>query len=140
MKRIDRFRSLADVRVERDRLKGIRDHHQTALKEYWDLVHEPEFRRGLAGDAFGDMLKAWKPMRTLGAVLQMDNGSIGNVLGMAVGARARTFKGRILGWVVGAIAPILIQKFATPDRLEHLMSEIRRSWDRIRSRATHEED
>lgn len=137
MKGTDRFQSLAELRIERQRLKAIRDKHQDALKEYWELVHEKEFRRGLAGDAFGDMLRAWKPMRTLGRFFQSDNGSIGNVLGMAMGSRAKTLKGRLFAWAVGAIAPMLLKKYATPERMEHVVDEVKRSWERVRDRVRH---
>lgn len=132
----DRFQSLADVRYERERLKAIRDKHQASLKEYWELVHEKDFRRGLAGDAFGDMLKAWKPMRAVGRLFQSDTGSIGNILGMAMGSRARSLKGKLFAWAFGAIAPILLKKYATPEKMEHMLGEVRRTWDRIRDRAT----
>ncbi len=134
MKGTDRFRSLAELRIERDRLKAVRDRHQDALKGYWDLMHEKDFRRGLAGDAFGDMLRAWRPMRTIGRFIQSDDGSVGNVLGMVMGSRARTLKGRLFAWAVGIIAPVLLKKYATPDHLEHIAHEVKRSWDRVRDR------
>lgn len=134
MKGTDRFQNLAELRLERDRLKAVRDKHQDALKEYWELVHEKDFRRGLAGDAFGDMLRAWKPMRTLGRFIQKDEGSIGNVLGLVMGSRARTLKGRLFAWAVGAIAPVLFKKYVTSDRMDHVAQEVKRSWDRVRDR------
>lgn len=134
MKKTDRFQSLDDVRRERDRLKAVRDKHQDALNEYWELVHEPAFRRGLAGDAFGDMLRAWKPIRSLGRFIQSDSGAMGNVLGMVMGSRSRTVKGRLFSWVVSALAPIVLKKYATPERMEHLVTEVKRSWDRVRDR------
>jgi hypothetical protein len=134
MKGTDRFKSLDEVRLERARLKAIRDKHQDALKAYWGLVHEKEFRRGLAGDAFGDMLRAWKPMRMIGNFFQSDNGSVGHLLGVMMGTRAKTLKGRLFGWIVGAIAPILLKKYATPERMEHMVDEVKRSWDRVRER------
>lgn len=135
MKKTDRFQSLADVRLERQRLKAVRDKHQDSLTEYWQLVHEPDFRRGLAGDAFGDMLKSWKPIRSLGRLFQADNGAVGNIIGLALGSRSRTIKGRIFAWALGAIAPIVLKKYATPERMEHVMTEVKRSWDRVRERA-----
>lgn len=122
------------MRREREQLKAVRDRHQNALQDYWQLVHEPEFRRGLAGDAFGDMLRAWKPMRSLGRLIQSDQGGLGNVLGIALGSRTRTVKGRLFAWAVSAIAPFLLKKYATPEHMEHLVSEVRRSWDRVRER------
>ncbi len=135
MKKTDRFQSLEEVRRERERLKGVRDTHQEALHEYWRLMHDHRFRRGLAGDAFGDMLRAWKPMRTIGRWFQSDSGAMGNILGVALGSRSRTFKGRLLAWAVSAIAPMLMKKYATPERMEHVATELKRSWDRIRERA-----
>lgn len=134
MKRIDRFQSLDEVRREREKLKAVRDKHQNALQGYWELVHEPEFRRGLAGDAFGDMLRAWKPMRALGRFIQSDTGAMGNVLGMAMGSRSKTLKGRLFAWAVSALAPILLKKYATPEKMEHIVTEVKRSWDRVRER------
>lgn len=134
MKKTDRFQSLEDVRREREHLKAVRDRHQHALEEYWQLVHEPEFRRGLAGDAFGDMLRAWKPMRALGRFFQSDAGAVGNVMGMVMGSRSRTLKGRLFAWAVSALAPILLKRYATPERMEHIVSEVKRSWDRVRER------
>lgn len=140
MKRIDRFQSLDEVRRERERLKGVRDKHQDALHAYWQLVHEPAFRRGLTGDALGDMLRAWKPLRSLGRLFRSENGALGNVLGLAIGSRSRTLKGRLFGWAVSLVAPILLKKYATPDRLEHLMTELERSWDRIKERMRGEQE
>lgn len=134
MKGTDRFQSLAELRMERDRLKAVRDRHEDALNGYWDLMRDKDFRRGLAGDAFGDMLRAWKPMRTLGRFMRSDDGSMGNVLGMVMGSRARTLKGRLFAWAVGIIAPIVLKKYASPERMEHIVQEVKRSWDRVRER------
>lgn len=134
MKKTDRFRNLDEVRLERDRLKGVRDRHQDALEGYWGLLHEPNFRRGLAGDAFGDMLRAWKPLRSFAQLMRSENGALGNVVGAALGARSRTLKGRVFAWLVGAIAPLLLKRFATPERLEHIATEVKRSWDRVKER------
>ncbi|HPF91320.1 MAG: hypothetical protein H6592_13365 [Flavobacteriales bacterium] len=134
MRRTDRFQSLAEVRLERERLRGIRDHHQDALLEYWDLVREPAFRRGMAGDAFGDMLRAWKPLRSLSQLLRVENGAVGSAIGLAMGARSKTVKGRVIGWIVSAIAPMLLERFATPEKLEHLVTELKRSWERVKDR------
>ncbi|MBX2973135.1 MAG: hypothetical protein KF797_08530 [Flavobacteriales bacterium] len=134
MKRTDRFQSLDDVRRERERLQAVRDGHQNALQGYWQLVHEPAFRRGLAGDAFGDMLRSWKPMRMLGGFLRSDDGAIGSALGMVMGSKARTVKGRVFAWAVSLIAPMLLKKYATPERMEHLVAELKYSWDRVRER------
>lgn len=129
-----RFKDLKEVRSERERLKALRDHHQNELLGYWRLLHEPDFRRALAGDAFGDMLRAWRPMRTLGTMFTMGQGSAGTTLGLLLGSRSRTFKGRIIGWIVGLLAPKILERYATPEKLEHLMNEIRRSWGRVRDR------
>ncbi len=134
MKRIDRFKDLDEVRRERDRLKAVRDGHQDALLEYWQLVHEPAFRRGLAGDAFGDMLRAWKPIRSLSQLFRSDGASIGNVIGLAMGSRSRTVKGRLFAWAVGLIAPMIFKRYATPERMEQVFTEVKRSWDRVRAR------
>jgi len=134
MKRIDRFQSLAELRVERDRLRAVRDARQDALRGHWDLLHEKDFRRGLAGDAFGDMLRAWKPMRTLSSFMRSDDGPLGNVLGVLLSSRARGLKGRLFAWAVGLLAPVLLKKYATPERMEHVAQEVRRSWDRVRER------
>lgn len=134
MRRTDRFLNLAEVRLERDRLKGIRDKHQEALVEYWDLVREPAFRRGMAGDAFGDMLRAWRPLRSLSQLLRVENGAVGSAIGLAMGARSRTVKGRVFAWIVSAIAPMLLERFATPERLEHIATELKRSWERVKER------
>jgi len=134
MRRTDRFLNLAEVRLERDRLKGIRDKHQEALVEYWDLVREPAFRRGMAGDAFGDMLRAWRPLRSLSQLLRVENGAVGSAIGLAMGARSRTVKGKPFAWIVSAIAPMLLERFATPERLEHIATELKRSWERVKER------
>ncbi len=134
MKRTDRFRDLAELRGERERLRALRNKHQAALQEYWDLVHEKDFRQALAGDAFGDMLRAWRPLRTLGRFFQSDENSVGTALGLVMGSRARTLKGRVLTWVVSMLAPMVIKKYGTPERLEQFAEEVKRSWSRIRER------
>jgi len=51
-----------------------------------------------------------------------------------MGSRARTLKGRLFAWAVGIIAPIVLKKYASPERMEHIVEEVKRSWDRVRER------
>ena len=55
-------------------------------------------------------------------------------MGLALGAGGRSAKGRILSWLVSIIAPIILQRYASPERLEQIMTEVGRSWDRVKER------
>jgi hypothetical protein len=59
---------------------------------------------------------------------------MGNVLGLMMGSRARTFKGRLFGWAVGLIAPLILKKVVSPDRMENIVHELSLSWERVRER------
>ncbi len=134
MKKTDRFADLAAVRAEHRRLLDQRGRHAAALEEHWGLLHEAGFRHGLARDAVSDLFGAWKPMRTLAALMGQGNGVTDGAVGLLAGSRAGTVKGRIGGWLIGTVASALLRHLVPPDRMEHIAREVGLSWRRVKER------
>ncbi|MDX9751584.1 MAG: hypothetical protein RBT71_10930 [Flavobacteriales bacterium] len=134
MRTTDRFADLAAVQAERHRLRTERDRHAHALMRHWGTLHEPDFRHGLARDAFSDVVGAWRPMRALATLFRPGNGAMDGAIGLLAGSRAGTVKGRVGAWLIGTLASALVRRFAGPGRVEHITAELRESWRRVKER------
>lgn len=133
MKRTERFADLGAVQAERLRLKAERDRRAAAVADHWSLLHEPEFRHGLARDAASDLFRAWKPARTLGALLGTDNRLVDGALGMVAGAGATTMTGRAGRWLLANVLRFGLRRFGDPDRMERISDELGESWRRVKT-------
>ena len=71
---------------------------QSGLKDQLELVRDGDFRKALMRDAVGDMLQAWRPVRSLMSFLGKSPGAAGNVLGRGALAAARTSLGAERSW------------------------------------------
>lgn len=134
MPRTEPFRSLAEVRAETARLRAERDQVQVGLAGHLDLVRDPAFRRALAGDAIGDLLKSWNPLRSVVSMVGNSPAAVTGALGLVLGAKARTPVGRVAMTALSVVAPLLIGKLgkdpaATGGKLVH---ELGTSWDHVK--------
>ncbi|MCC6542187.1 MAG: hypothetical protein IT225_08200 [Flavobacteriales bacterium] len=146
MARTEPFQDLAQVRDRKHRLRNERDRIQAGLKAQLDLVREPGFRRAIMGDAFGDMLQAWRPLKHLGQLLGGTSGTTRAALGAAFGHRARTPTGKAMVALASFVLPALLERFGKDHGLvqDRLPRELKVSWNRVKEyvaqrRATHEQ-
>lgn len=128
------FNSLAEVRAEKERLRRERDRVQSGLKDQLELVRDKEFRKALIGDAVGDMLQAWRPVRAIMSFLGKSPGTTGQVLGSVLGGRMNSKWARVLMAVAGAAIPLVMDRMgkdsgATGSKLAH---ELAVSWGRVK--------
>ncbi|HMC96941.1 MAG TPA: hypothetical protein VKG92_04775 [Flavobacteriales bacterium] len=128
------FNTLVEVRAEKERLRRERDRVQAGLKVQLALVRDPEFRRALAGDAFGDMLQAWRPLRSVKKLLGNSPALTSSALGLLFGSKAKAPLGRVLIAVATAALPLIMERMgrrsgATSD---NLFSELAVSWGRVK--------
>lgn len=108
----DRFRDLAEVRKHKLALQTERDRVQDALRTQLDLLGEPAFRRGVIGDAFGDMLQAWKPLKRIGQLVGGSSDVTRTALGTVLGAKAQTPMGRTLVTLASIVLPALAERWS----------------------------
>ena len=132
MQRTRSFRNLAELQAEKARVKAVVAGHEKALSGHWALVRDPGYRREMASRGVGELIGSWDPLSTISNMIRSDHGVLTGMIVSLIKPRSRSFKGRILAFAVGIIAPILIRKFAITENLEHLAVEVRKIWDRFR--------
>ena len=128
------FNSLAEVRAEKERLRRERDRVQSGLKDQLELVRDKDFRKALIGDAVGDMLQAWRPVRAIMSFLGKSPGTTGQVLGSVLGGHMNSKWARVLMAVASAAIPLVMDRLgkdpgATGSKLAH---ELAVSWGRVK--------
>lgn len=128
------FNNLAEVRAEKERLRRERDRVQSGLKAQLELVRDMDFRKALIGDAVGDMLQAWRPVRAIMSFLGKSPGTTGQVLGSVLGGRMNSKWARVLMAVASAAIPVVMDQMgkdpgATGSKLAH---ELAVSWGRVK--------
>ena len=129
-----RFTSLADVHAEKERLRRERDRLQNDLKAQLELVRDKDFRMALVGDAVGDLLRSWRPIRAIMGVFGKSPGAAGQVLGSVLGGRMGSPLGKVLMAVATAAIPLVMERLgkdpgATGSKLAH---ELAVSWGRVK--------
>jgi hypothetical protein len=134
MEKSEGFDSLDAVHLHREALRAKRQGHATAIRSHWSTLGEAEFRSGVVNGAMRGLWKAWSPMDTLRSAAGQPADLAGTVLGMALGSKAHTGWGRVLMYIAGAAMPLLIERVKDNDRIQHLLSELDRSWHRIKDR------
>lgn len=142
----ERFRDLDHVRKHKAALQAERDRVQDGLRAQLQLLGEPTFRRGVIGDAFGDMLQAWKPLRRIAKFVGGSSGATRLALGTVLGAKAKTPMGRAAVAVASMLLPALVGRLSKdPGSLGNkLQHELGVSWERVKDyvnerRKAHEE-
>lgn len=133
----DRFRNLEEVRRHKIALHAERDRAQQVLRTRLNQIGDPAFRRGLIGDAFGDMLRAWKPMQHLGKLFGGGQGITRTALGTVLGAKARTPMGRALVAIASIVLPAFADRWPLdPEARSKLQHELGVSWHRLKEYVT----
>lgn len=132
MKKSDRFESMDAVRTEKARLRAAREGYRYNLKEHWTVVGEKEFRRGLVGDVFGELLAAWRPAKAVMAFMDHKPQALANIAGSLLGHNKATPWGKAIMWGLTAATPYLSEKIGGNKNAGTLLSEVQRSWDRIK--------
>jgi hypothetical protein len=142
----ERFRDLDQVRQHKLALRAERDRVQDGLRSQLDLLREAPFRRGLIGDAFGDLLQAWKPLKSLTKLVGGTSGVTQAALGTVLGAKAKTPVGRAAVALASMVLPALMERWSKdPGSLGNkLQHELGVSWERMKEyvnerRKAHEE-
>ena len=85
------------------------------------------------GDAFGDLLRAWKPLKHVGNMLGGSSGAASSAMGAFLGAKAQTPMGRMLIALAGIVLPAMADRVAqgTAGR-DRLRQELGVSWARVK--------
>ncbi|MBL7952898.1 MAG: hypothetical protein JNM62_14405 [Flavobacteriales bacterium] len=142
----ERFRDLDEVRKHKLALRAERNRVQDGLRSQLQLLGEPDFRRGVIGDAFGDMLQAWKPLKRIAKFVGGSSGVTRVALGTVLGAKAKTPMGRAAVAVASMLLPALVERWnKDPGSLgSKLTDELGVSWERVKEyvnerRKAHEE-
>ncbi len=133
MKNSDRFESMDSVRTEKARLRAAREGYRYNLTEHWNVLREKDFRRGLVGDVFGELLGSWRPMKAVMAFMDNRPQGLSHMAANMLGAKKDTPWGKAIMWGLTAATPYLTEKIGGNKTAETLLSEVRRSWDRIRN-------
>ncbi len=128
------FPDLATVKRERGRLMAVRDQHAAALRNQWQQARSPAFRRRVVGDALTDVLRSVRPLDHLASAFGPAHGLLGTVLGLALGSQAHGTLGKAALGGLGMVLPGLVDGLRNKERGHHVLSELGRSWQRIKDR------
>jgi hypothetical protein len=134
MTAIERFSSMDEVRTELERRSALRDARRADLRQEWARLQDPAFRRQLLAEGVRHAIGGIPWLKALRGLFTPSRSTAGQVVGMAFGAGRKTPAGRVVGMVAGLVLPLLIDRLATPERAGQVVSELRRSWDRLRDR------
>jgi hypothetical protein len=134
------FPDLDAVKRERGRLLAERDRHSAALRGHWELMRQPSFRRRAIGAALTDVLKAVRPLDHLAAAFGPARSLLGTVLGVALGSQAKGAFGKAALGGLGMILPGLWDGARKSEGGHRVLSELGRSWQRIKDRLQQRRD
>ncbi|MBK8497303.1 MAG: hypothetical protein IPL52_00455 [Flavobacteriales bacterium] len=125
---------MAELREATRRLHDARDAQKRRVAENWECLQDPSFRRDLLGEGIRKTLLGIPFIHALRETLNPDRAAWSQVLGMAFASSRKTKTSRIVGAIAALVIPELVERLATPERIERLYREIHRSFDRIRER------
>jgi hypothetical protein len=132
MKKSDRFTSMDEVRTEKARLRAAREGYRFNLHEHWRVLGEKDFRRGLVGDFFGELMASWRPMKAVMAFMDKRPQTLASIASSMLGAKSTTPWGKALMWGLTAASPYITEQISGNKSAERVLDEVRRSWERIR--------
>lgn len=102
------FKNLAEYHAERDRLKNRVRGHELSLLQYRSQLNDSAFRGQLLRNGVRDVFSGIRPLRFASRLIYPDTGPLSSIIAGLLGARARTFKGKIMTWGLAlALPPVL---------------------------------
>lgn len=134
MARSERFANMNEVRAEKQRLLVERDGHRARLTSHWSHLNDPDFRRVLLGDGIREILRNVPVLKTFTGMITPNRATFGQVIGLALAMGRKTPTTRVASLIAGMVLPPLLERFATGERADRLITEVKRSWERIRER------
>lgn len=132
MAKAERYTSMDEVRTEIARLKAAREGYRFNLKEHVKVLGEKEFRRGLVGDIFGELIGAWRPMKAVMAFLDKRPQTLASMAGSMLGPKQYTPWGKAIMWGLTAATPYLTEKIGGNKTADSVLGEVKRSWERVK--------
>jgi hypothetical protein len=127
----ERFRNMAEVRAEEQRLLELRNTERERLKRTLRAAADPGFRRDLMYNGVRRTVSGVHWLRVLGDVLLPPGRERGSPEAAMQGSADA---GRIAGGLLRMALPGLLAYFVTPERLERMGVEAGRSLVRLRAR------
>ena len=135
MPRPNTFRDIDAVRRERGRLLLESDRRAAALGGHWRLISAPGFRHRVIGNTITDVIRSIRPMEHLGAALRPGSGTLGAALGLGMGMLGKSPMAKLIFTGLGAAIPMVTERVMGGDEGGRILSELGRSWERIKERA-----
>lgn len=129
MARTERFKSMAEVSLELQRLDGVRKAHEERLERHWQAMLDHDVRGRLLKDAANDVIRSWKPGRMLSAIF--GGGSVGGSLAAAIGGRGGWFR-RAAIFAMNMALPKVLGK-VTELSVNDIAHELNVSYQRFRA-------
>lgn len=129
----DRFRTVAEVDAEIQRLRDVRSQERERLQRTLKAVADPGFRRNLMYNGVRRTLSGVHWLQLLGDIF-LPGRAAERDAGVAGSARQEPDAGRIAGGLLRMALPGLLAWFLTPERLERLGAEAGRSLMGLRAR------
>jgi hypothetical protein len=130
----ERFKDIAAVKRERERLVAIRDARSAALQEHERRLREPELQKALAGSmvkGIAGHLFSWNNAKAMVGGLSPE--VIGGIAGSLVGLRAKSTVGKLLAMGLSAAVPMIANRLGSGSGGQSVLSELDRSWDRVKA-------
>jgi hypothetical protein len=134
MPSLNTFHDLAAVQRERGRLRADRDRHSIALGEQWRRIRQPAFRRRVMGDALADLLHSIRPLDHIVSAFGPGRGLGGTLASAILGARTGSPMTKAVIAGLSVMLPALWNGLRHGKRGQHVLSELDRSWQRIKDR------
>lgn len=128
----ERFRSVAEVDAEIQRLRDVRSQERQRLQRTLKAVADPVFRRNLMYNGVRRTLAGVHWLQLLGDIFLPGRAAERDAA--ADNARQEPDAGRIAGGLLRMALPGLLAWFLTPERLERLGAEAGRSLMGLRAR------
>jgi len=128
------FPDLAAVQRERGRLRADRDRHTIALREHWRQLRSPAFRRRVMGDALSEVLHSIRPLDHLVSAFGPGRGLGGTLASAVLSARTGSPMPKAVIAGLSVMLPVVWNGVRRGKRGQHVLSELDRSWQRIKDR------
>ncbi len=128
------FPDLAAVQRERDRLRAEREQHTNALRAHVRQMQGPGFRRRVMRDALVGVWHSIRPASDLPSAFGPARLVLGTLASAALGSRVGSPLVRAAIGGLSMVLPALWDGLRRGKHGRHLLSELDRSWQRIKDR------